>query len=87
MRDKLETILSHLFGKDNYSINITGINPALDFKYEEKPLTREQILELRDKAAEEKNREDWEKYQNMLLNLKENTTFKFIKNFKDFFDN
>lgn len=87
LKNKLESILSHLFGRDNYSINITGINPALDFKYEEKPFTKEQLLELRDKAAKEKNKEDWEKYQNMLLNLKENATFKFIKNFKDFFDN
>jgi hypothetical protein len=87
LEERLETLLSNLFGKNNYSINITGINPALDFKVTEKPFNREQLLELRDKAAKEKNKEDWEKYQNMLLDIKENATFKFLKNFKDFFDN
>jgi len=89
LKERLESILSHLFGKNNYSVNITGINPALDFKIIEKPLTREQLLELRDKAAEENNKEDWEKYQKMLLDMdskKESNSFKYLKSFKKFFD-
>lgn len=55
--------------------------------YHEIPATRQELLELRDKAAAEKNKEDWEKYQKMLLDMdgkNENVSFKYLKNFRNF---
>jgi hypothetical protein len=87
LKDILDSKLNHIF--NNYKIEIKGENPALNFGYFEKPLTKEEIIELRNKAASEKNKEEWQKYQNMLINLdskNENNSLKYLKKFKNYFD-
>jgi hypothetical protein len=83
LKDLLESRLSKVFDK-KFTIQIIGQNPALDFVYHETPHTKQQILDEMEKAVERKDKEGYYKFQQMLNDLKENYSFKYISNFKNF---
>lgn len=83
LQDQLERRLKTVFDK-NFTVQIIGENPALQMDLIEKPYTREQILDELEKAIDRKDKEAYYKFQQMLNNLKENYSFKYLSNFKNF---
>jgi hypothetical protein len=83
LKDLLESRLSRVFDK-NFTIEIIGENPALNFELQEKPYTKEQILDEMDKAVEKGDKEAYYKFQQMLNDIKESYSFKYLSNYKNF---
>lgn len=84
IKDRIQRGLKSFKYNNVVKVEVIGENPALNMGIIEKPLTREQILELMDKAVEDNDKESYEKYQQMLNALKENVSFTYLKNFRDF---
>jgi len=84
IKDRIERALKSYNYNNVVKIEVIGQNPALNMSIIEKPFTKEQLIELMDKAVEDNDKESYQKYQQMLNSLKESTSFTYLKKFKDF---
>lgn len=98
LREKIQKTMTH-FHLTCSSFSIEGVNPAIqdvdldedddesgEMTYHEKPLTKQEINDLKWQAVDKGDKEAYQKYQDMLDNLKESNSFKYLKNFRDFLD-
>ena len=78
-KDSLKT-----WGNKILKIEVSGTNSAEIIGYKETPMTQDDIKDKMDKALRDNDEETYYKYQQMLK--KEAFSFKFLKNFKNFFE-
>ena len=72
------------WGNKLLKIEVSGTNSAEIIGYKETPMTEDDIKDKMEKALRDNDKDTYYKYQQMLK--KETFSFKFLKNFKNFFE-